>query len=237
MRVRISRLEWKPFASAATRTRSVPARPRSTRSSASSPRPTAIRSTARRSTPTSRSCIAKLNSGEARERRARRRVAGAAEERGARVHVADQAPGHPVADLRRPGRLRAERAASTRSSRRRSTDKTLKTDLSALLPLVKGAGLVYLCNPNNPTATINSAQEIKDFIAEVKKTSPTTGDPDRRGVQRLRHRPVVRRPRFRSRSRRRTCSSRAPSRRPTAWPACASATRSATPRRSRSWRA
>src|SRR5215471_14343657 len=52
--------------------------------------------------------------------------------------------------------------------------KTLKTDLSALLPLVKGAGLVYLCNPNNPTATINSAQEIKDFIAEVKKTSPTT---------------------------------------------------------------
>jgi histidinol-phosphate aminotransferase len=54
------------------------------------------------------------------------------------------------------------------------TDKTLKTDLAALLPLVKGAGLVYICNPNNPTATINSAQEIKDFIAEVKKTSPTT---------------------------------------------------------------
>src|SRR5438270_334159 len=55
------------------------------------------------------------------------------------------------------------------------TDKTLKTDLSVLLPLVKGAGLVYLCNPNNPTATINSAQEIKDFVAEVKKISPTTG--------------------------------------------------------------
>src|SRR5438128_12261424 len=54
------------------------------------------------------------------------------------------------------------------------TEKTLKTDLAALLPHVKGAGLVYLCNPNNPTATINSAQEIKDFIAEVKKTSPTT---------------------------------------------------------------
>jgi histidinol-phosphate aminotransferase len=54
------------------------------------------------------------------------------------------------------------------------TEKTLKTDLSALLPLVKGAGMVYLCNPNNPTGTINSAQEIKDFIAEVKKTSPTT---------------------------------------------------------------
>jgi len=55
------------------------------------------------------------------------------------------------------------------------TEKTLKTDLSVLLPLVKGAGLVYLCNPNNPTATINSAEEIKNFIAEVRKTSPTTG--------------------------------------------------------------
>src|SRR5438067_9654863 len=53
-------------------------------------------------------------------------------------------------------------------------EKTLRTELSALLPLVKGAGLVYLCNPNNPTATINSAQEIKDFVAEVKKASPTT---------------------------------------------------------------
>jgi histidinol-phosphate aminotransferase len=54
------------------------------------------------------------------------------------------------------------------------SDKTLKTDLAALLPLAKGAGLVYLCNPNNPTGTINSAQEIKDFVAEVKKSSPTT---------------------------------------------------------------
>src|SRR5439155_21229432 len=51
---------------------------------------------------------------------------------------------------------------------------TLRTDLGALLPLVKGAGLVYLCNPNNPTGTINSAKEISDFIAEVRKTSPTT---------------------------------------------------------------
>jgi histidinol-phosphate aminotransferase len=52
--------------------------------------------------------------------------------------------------------------------------KTLKTDLSALLPLVKGAGMVYLCNPNNPTATIIGSQEMKDFTAEVQKTSPTT---------------------------------------------------------------
>ena len=55
------------------------------------------------------------------------------------------------------------------------TDKTLKTDLSALLPLVSGAGLVYICNPNNPTATTSSAKEITEFIAAVKKASPTTG--------------------------------------------------------------
>jgi histidinol-phosphate aminotransferase len=54
------------------------------------------------------------------------------------------------------------------------TPSTLRTDLAALLPLVKGAGLVYLCNPNNPTGTINSAKEISDFVAEVRKTSPTT---------------------------------------------------------------
>jgi histidinol-phosphate aminotransferase len=53
-------------------------------------------------------------------------------------------------------------------------EKTLKTNLSALLPLVKGAGMVYICNPNNPTGTINGAQEIKDFIAEVHQQSPTT---------------------------------------------------------------
>src|SRR5262249_45103032 len=53
-------------------------------------------------------------------------------------------------------------------------DKTLKTDLNALLPLVSGAGLVYICNPNNPTGTINSSKEITEFIAAVKKASPTT---------------------------------------------------------------
>ena len=54
-------------------------------------------------------------------------------------------------------------------------EKTLRTELSALLPLTKGAGLVYLCNPNNHTATINTAEEIKNFVAEVRKTSPSTG--------------------------------------------------------------
>src|SRR5436190_7858802 len=53
------------------------------------------------------------------------------------------------------------------------TAKTLKTDLNALMPLVSGAGLVYVCNPNSATGTINTAKEISDFLAAVNKASPT----------------------------------------------------------------
>src|SRR5881628_2644988 len=43
-------------------------------------------------------------------------------------------------------------------------EKTLRTELGALLPLVSGAGLVYICNPNNPTATVSSAKDISEFV-------------------------------------------------------------------------
>jgi histidinol-phosphate aminotransferase len=52
-------------------------------------------------------------------------------------------------------------------------------DLSQMLAATKGAaasgaisaGLVYICNPNNPTASITPKGEISDFLAKV---SPTT---------------------------------------------------------------
>jgi histidinol-phosphate aminotransferase len=53
-------------------------------------------------------------------------------------------------------------------------DAKMKTDLAAILPLVKGAGLVYICNPNNPTSTIVGSRELTDFVNEVRKASPTT---------------------------------------------------------------
>ena len=66
---------------------------------------------------------------------------------------------------------RPERAAAARQGRR------------PRLPL----------QPEQPDRRRSTApRRSSDFIAEVKKTSPTTGDPDRRSVPRLRHRPGVR---------------------------------------------
>ena len=52
--------------------------------------------------------------------------------------------------------------------------KDLKLDLDGMAAAAKGAGLVFVCNPNNPTSTTRSAKEIGDFIAKVKATSPET---------------------------------------------------------------
>jgi histidinol-phosphate aminotransferase len=38
-------------------------------------------------------------------------------------------------------------------------------DLAKMLPA--GAGLVYLCNPNNPTASLTPAAEVRAFLAQV----------------------------------------------------------------------
>jgi len=44
-------------------------------------------------------------------------------------------------------------------------------DLKKMLVAANGAGLVYICNPNNPTASITPAKELSDFLA---KLSPAT---------------------------------------------------------------
>jgi len=71
------------------------------------------------------------------------------------------------------------------------TEKTLKTICPALLPHVKGAGLVYICNPNNPTSTINSAQGDQGLRSRRSRRLRDDGDPDRRGLLRLRQRPEL----------------------------------------------
>lgn len=44
-------------------------------------------------------------------------------------------------------------------------------DLKKMLPAANGAGLVYICNPNNPTASITPKQEIAEFLAKVMPTT------------------------------------------------------------------
>ena len=49
-----------------------------------------------------------------------------------------------------------------------------KIDLDAMLATAKGAGLVFYCNPNNPTSTYVGAKATRDFIAKLNSTSPET---------------------------------------------------------------
>lgn len=54
------------------------------------------------------------------------------------------------------------------------TEKTLELDLARMVEASKGAGLVFLCNPNNPTGTLHSASAVADFIRRVNAASPET---------------------------------------------------------------
>ena len=50
----------------------------------------------------------------------------------------------------------------------------LKLDLDAMLAKARGSGLVYICNPNNPTSTIVPSADVKRLIEQVAKSSPAT---------------------------------------------------------------
>lgn len=50
----------------------------------------------------------------------------------------------------------------------------LKLDLDAMLKRVAGAGLVFLCNPNNPTGTLHAASDVTAFLDAVARVSPDT---------------------------------------------------------------
>jgi len=49
-----------------------------------------------------------------------------------------------------------------------------KIDLDAMLAAAKGAGLVFYCNPNNPTATYVGAKATRDFLSRLNSASPDT---------------------------------------------------------------
>ncbi len=53
-------------------------------------------------------------------------------------------------------------------------DAQLKLDLDAMAEASKGAGVVFLNNPNNPTATLHGKDAVSRFVDRVRTTSPGT---------------------------------------------------------------
>jgi histidinol-phosphate aminotransferase len=55
-----------------------------------------------------------------------------------------------------------------------SLDGNLFLDLDKLVSASSGAGLVFLCNPNNPSSTIHKQSDVEQAVRDIKKKSPTT---------------------------------------------------------------
>jgi histidinol-phosphate aminotransferase len=55
-----------------------------------------------------------------------------------------------------------------------AVDRDLKLDLAATAAAAKGAGLVFFCNPNNPTGTVHSKAAVTKFVEDVLAASPNT---------------------------------------------------------------
>jgi histidinol-phosphate aminotransferase len=55
-----------------------------------------------------------------------------------------------------------------------SLDSDFKIDLDKMAAASKGAGLIFYCNPNNPTATYVGAKATREFLAKVARESPGT---------------------------------------------------------------
>jgi len=54
-------------------------------------------------------------------------------------------------------------------------DARLRLDLEALIRGAIGSGLVFLCNPNNPTSSVHSMADIERAVRTIKERSPQTG--------------------------------------------------------------
>ena len=55
-----------------------------------------------------------------------------------------------------------------------SLDSEFQPDLDTLAGASKGAGLVFYCNPSNPSSTYVGAKDTRAFLAKINSTSPDT---------------------------------------------------------------
>jgi len=53
-------------------------------------------------------------------------------------------------------------------------DKSMALDTDAMAEAAKGAGMIFFCNPNNPTGTVHNAASVEKFVRRVKQISPET---------------------------------------------------------------
>ncbi len=53
-------------------------------------------------------------------------------------------------------------------------DAALRIDLAKLVLASKGAGLVFFCNPNNPTSTVHGKTAVADTVKAIRAASPDT---------------------------------------------------------------
>ncbi len=58
--------------------------------------------------------------------------------------------------------------------KRVAVDSNGKLELGAMADAAQGAGLVFVCNPNNPTSTVHSGDAITEFVEQVHRRSPET---------------------------------------------------------------
>ena len=53
-------------------------------------------------------------------------------------------------------------------------DANLRLDSEGIARAARGAGLIFLCNPNNPSSTVVPASDIEALVREVRSSSPDT---------------------------------------------------------------